>query len=212
MTGPIDAITAIHNAARKAMSGFDQAAVGRAKGESGYDTAFQPLHLFNELISWHAQGEELALFPLVETVAPSLAEDYTRDHRELTNAGASLEAAISAGDKLEAARVAAAFKLHLHIHLAKEDTHLYPLLKQRKTESDLYSAVGQSFSPIPKERMPEVNNVLFMLMGNDDREHLIRVWQKVMPPKDFAGMRELIRPAVGNDWSELTRRIPGLGG
>jgi len=192
------------------MSGFDQAALTRARGETANDAAFEPLHLFNELIAWHAEGEEHSLFPLLDTVAPQLAQDYTRDHRELTNAGTSLEAALKTGDKVEAARVAAAFKLQLHVHLAKEDGHLYPLLKSRKTEPELYTAVGQSFSPIPQKRLPDVVSVLYALTGNDDREHLTRVFQKVMPAENFAAVRELIRPAVGTDWSELARRVPGL--
>ncbi len=211
MTKPIDAITAIHNVARKAMTSFDQAALAMARGESGQEDAFKPLHLFDEIISWHAEGEELALFPLADSIESRLAEDYTRDHKEMVKAGQSLEAAVRAGDKLEAARVAAAFKLQLMVHTAKEDTHLYPLLTERIPEQELYRAVGESFGPIPKTRLPEVVNIAFMLMGNDDRENLLRVWQKVMSVTDFAAVRDLVRNAVGNDWSELTRRIPDLG-
>jgi hemerythrin-like domain-containing protein len=210
MTGPIDAITAIHNAARTAIGSFDQAALERARGQTGKEAAFQPLHLFNELIAWHAEGEEESLFPLVDTFAPQMSQDYSSDHKELVKAGQELELALKAGDNLEAARVTAAFKLQLHVHLAKEDSHLYPLLTQRKPEDELYRAVGASLSPIPAKRMPEVVNVLYALTGTNDRERLTRVLQHVLPPKDFAGVSDLIREAVGNDWSELTRRIPEL--
>ncbi len=208
--GPIDAITAIHNAARKAMASFDQAALAMARGEQGHDDAFKPLHLFDEIIRWHAEGEELALFPLANTIEPTLAEDYARDHQEIIRVGQALEVAVSSGDKLEAARSAAAFRLQLHVHLAKEDAHLYPSMTKNIPEQELYRAVGESFGPIPKKRLPEVVNIVYMLMSNDDREKLTRVWQKVFPPTDFAGLRELIRSAVGSDWAELTRRIPEL--
>lgn len=49
-------------------------------------------------------------------------------------------------------------------------------------------------------------------IGDDDRENMTRIWQPVMPPQAFAGATQLIGGAVGDDWSELTRRIPELAG
>jgi hypothetical protein len=47
-------------------------------------------------------------------------------------------------------------------------------------------------------------------MGNDDRENMTRIWQMVMPPPVFAGVKTLVQKAVGSDWAELVRRIPSL--
>ena len=47
-------------------------------------------------------------------------------------------------------------------------------------------------------------------MGPGDRENMTRVWQMLMPPEVFAGVKQLIQKAVGDDWAELTRRIPEL--
>jgi hypothetical protein len=49
-------------------------------------------------------------------------------------------------------------------------------------------------------------------MGNDDRENMTRIWQMVMPPEAFAGATQLVHAAIGDDWSELTQRIPELEG
>ena len=46
------------------------------------------------------------------------------------------------------------------------------------------------------------------LIGHDDRENMVRIWQMVMPAGSFAGAKGLVRQAVGDDWAELTRRIP----
>jgi len=46
------------------------------------------------VLVWHAQGEELAIFPMVEKVAPSVAEAYERDHRGLDAAFDALNAAV----------------------------------------------------------------------------------------------------------------------
>jgi hypothetical protein len=65
-------------------------------------------------------------------------------------------------------------------------------------------------SLVPKERFPELVAWEFPLIGNDDRENMTRVFQMVMPPPAFAGVKELIKKSIGSDWAELTRRIPTL--
>jgi hypothetical protein len=47
-------------------------------------------------------------------------------------------------------------------------------------------------------------------MGDDDRETMTRPWQMVMPAGAFSGTKQLIHKAIGDDWAELTRRIPEL--
>jgi hypothetical protein len=38
---------------------------------------------------------------------------------------------------------------------------------------------------------------MFTLMGHDDRENMTRIWQMVMPAPSFAGVKELIKKAIG---------------
>ncbi len=64
---------------------------------------------------------------------------------------------------------------------------------------------------IPQPRFPEVVSWLFTLIGPDDRENMTRIWKQVLPAPAFTAIAELIRKAIGNDWAELTRRIPELG-
>lgn len=47
-------------------------------------------------------------------------------------------------------------------------------------------------------------------MSQHDRENMTRVWQTLMPAEVFAGLTQLIQKAVGDDWAELTRRMPEL--
>jgi hypothetical protein len=49
---------------------------------------------------------------------------------------------------------------------------------------------------------------MFPLMGHDDRENMTRIWQNVMPPEVFAGATRLVAASIGDEWSELMRRIP----
>lgn len=212
MTGPIDAIMAIHNAFRRDMACIDAAALAAARGTPGLTATVERFRFFNDVLMWHANGEELAIFPALEEVAPLVAEAYVKDHRGLDAAFDALSAAVSAQDALQTARATAAFKFHLDIHLGKEDTHLYRLIRERVSLPDQGKAVGIMSTTVPRERFPEVVAWMFPLMGPDDRENMTRVWQTLMPPEAFAGVRQLIQKAVGEDWAELTQRIPDLVG
>jgi hypothetical protein len=210
MAEPLDAVMAIHNAFRQDMEGIDAAALDSARGKPGLAPAVERFRFFNEVLVWHAHGEELAIFPAVEAVAPSVAEAYERDHRGLDAAFDALNAAVSARDALDTARATAAFKFHLDIHLGKEDAHLYRLMRERVPMPDQAKAVGIMASTVPQDRFPEVIAWMFPLMGDNDRENMTRIWQMVMPPPVFSRAKQLIQEAIGNDWAELTRRIPAL--
>jgi hypothetical protein len=210
MTEPLDAIMAFHNAFRRDMAGIDAAALDSARGKPGLEPAIERFRFFNEVLVWHAHGEELAIFPALEAVVPSVAEAYLRDHHGLDAAFETLSAAVSAQDALETARATAAFKFHLDIHLGKEDAHLYRLVRERVPASEQGKAVGIMSSTVPQDRFPEVIAWLYPLMGHDDRENMTRIWQTVMPAPVFAGIKQLIQKAIGNDWAELVRRIPTL--
>ena len=210
MAGPIDAITAIHNAFRKDMEGIDAAAFVAARGEPDQEAALERFRYFNEILVIHAHGEEVAVFPVLEEVAPLVAEPYAKDHRGLDAAFDALNDAVSAGDALATARATAAFKFHLDVHLFKEDTHLYRIFGERIPMPDQGKAVSIMAAQIPPDGQPAFIAWLFPLIGDDDRENMLRIQQMVLPPEIFAGVAQLVRQAVGDDWAALTRRMPEL--
>jgi hypothetical protein len=192
------------------MEGIDAAALDSARGKPGLTSAIERFRFFNEILVWHATGEELGIFPALEAVAPSVAEAYERDHRGLDAAFDALSAAVSAHDALGTARATAAFKFHLDLHLDKEDAHMYRLVRERVSLPDQGKAVGIMSSVAPQERFPEVVAWMFPLMDHNDRENMTRIWMMVMPPPAFSRAKQLIHEAIGDDWAELTRRIPEL--
>jgi hypothetical protein len=210
MAGPIDAIRAIHNAFRKDMEVIDSAALGAARGEPDLGAALERFRFFNEILAIHARGEEIAVFPALEEVAPLVAEAYIDDHRGLDQAFDALDAAVAAGDALATARAAAAFKFHLDIHLFKEDTHLYRIFGERVPMPDQGKVVGVMAAEIPRELQPEFIMWMYPLLGDDDRENMTRIQQMVLPPEAFAGVKQLIQRSIGEGWTELTRRMPEL--
>lgn len=210
MAEPLDAVMVIHNAFRRDIDGIDAAAASAARGQPGLGPTIERFRFLNEILVWHADGEELAIFPALEAVAPMVAEAYERDHRGLDAAFDALSAAVAADDALETARATAAFKFHLDIHLDKEDAHLYRLVRERVSGPDQAKAVGAMASTTPQDRFPEVVGWLLPLLGHDDREKMTRIWEMVMPPPVFTGVKQLIRATLGDDWAELVRRIPTL--
>ena len=72
MTEPLDAVLAIHNAFRQDMKGIDAAALETARGKRGLASAVERFRFFNEILVWHAHGEELAIFPRLKLLRPLL--------------------------------------------------------------------------------------------------------------------------------------------
>ena len=210
MAEPLDAVMAFHNAFRSDMTQIDNAALELARGKRDLKPTFERFRFFNEVLVWHAHGEELAVFPAVEAVAPLVAEAYERDHRGLDAAFDVLNAAVSANDVLAMARATAAFKFHLDLHLGKEDGHLYRLMKERVSMSDQGKAVGIMANQVPQERFPELVIWLYPLLDITDRENMTRIWQMVMPPPVFDQAKQLIQRVIGHEWADLIRRIPTL--
>jgi hypothetical protein len=201
---------AIHNAFRYDIAMIDAAALDSARGKPGLDPVIERFRFFNEVLVWHAHGEEIAIFPALEAVVPSVAEAYIKDHHGLDAAFDTMNTAVADRDSLQTARASAAFKFHLDIHLAKEDAHLYRLVQERVPAPELAAALSVMSSTVPQERFPEVIAWMYPLIGDDDRENMTRIWQMVMPPPVFAGAKQLIQGAIGDGWAELTRRIPSL--
>jgi hypothetical protein len=63
---------------------------------------------------------------------------------------------------------------------------------------------------VPQERFSDVVMWLYPLIGIDDRVNMARIWQMVLPAPAFAGVKDLIKKAIGPEWGELTQRIPNL--
>jgi len=210
MSGPIDIVLCLHNAFRRDTLEIDDSAFKAARSGGDITAVLDRLHITGEILGYHAKGEEEAVFPAVDKLAPLVAKAYFLDHRELDIMVAGLEAMRTAPDALTAARAAAVLNGFLRIHLNKEDAHLYPILRERTTESEQASIVGTMSRGVPPDRMPTVVRWLYPLLGHDDRAVITRGWMTFMPPQVFAGLKPLIRETVAGDWAELTRRVPEL--
>ncbi len=210
MVEPVDGILAVHNAFRHDMERIDNAALEAARGREGLTATIERFRFLDDILDWHAKGEEMAIFPALEKVAPLVAEAYERDHRGLDVAFAELSDSYAAHDPLRIARAAAASRFHLTMHLDKEDAHLYRIFRERIPLPEQGMVMGKMSAYIPQDRFPDVVMWMMPLIRHQDRENITRIWQMVLPAPAFAGVREIIKKAIGSDWNELTRRIPTL--
>ena len=210
MAVPLDGIRAIHNAFRKDMTAMDQAAYAAAGGHGSLDLVSKRYTFFNQVLAWHAKGEEEDVFPIMENVAPLVAEAYERDHRGLDKAFEALDRAIKASAPLQVCRATSAFDFHLSIHLSKEEAHLYRIFNDKVSLPDQGVAIGKITQKIPQERFPEVIDWLYPLMAPDDRENMTRLWKQGLPGPVFAQATKRVRQVIGSGWEDLVRRIPDL--
>ena len=211
MVMPLDAITVFHNAFRRDLTEIDEAVYKAAANGGDLSPLIDRLQWFTEILDLHAQGEEEVVFPAVNKVAPLVAPLFVTDHREMDIMCAGLEQVVGAPDELAAARASAVLHSHMRIHLAKEDSHLYPILRERISSQDQAPIVGQMAGKVPPQLMPKLVDWLYPLVNQDDRVTMTAVWKGLMPEEIFAGVKQLIQGALGaDDWSELTRRVPGL--
>lgn len=210
MSGPIDIVRSIHNAFRHEVSQIDDSVFKIARVGGDLTPISDRIHTLGEILDYHAKGEEAAVFPAVDKVAPLVSEAYLMDHRELDTMVSGLEAMRKTPDPITVARATAVLASHLRIHLNKEDAHLYSILRERTTESEQVSIVGLMSKKVPPDRFPMLVQWLFPLIGLDDRVVVTKGWMTLMPPQVFEGLKPLIRRAVADEWADLTRRIPEL--
>jgi hemerythrin-like domain-containing protein len=210
MAVPLDAIRAIHNAFRKDLEAMDSAARNAAEGSGSLDLILKRYSLFSEILDWHAKGEEEYVFPVLEKVAPLVAEAYLLDHRGLDTLTESLNKAIKGSDTLRIACSTSAFNFFLDHHLDSEEAHLYRIFNESVSLSDQGVIIGKMSQRIPQERFPEVVTWLYPLLEPDDRENMARIMRQALPAPVFAGVARLIHTVIGDDWAELIRRIPDL--
>jgi hypothetical protein len=210
MPVPFDAIRAIHNAFRKDIAAIDDNANLAAHEGGSLDVLLKRCNFLNEVLVWHALGEEKFVFPAMEKVAPLVSQPYEQDHRGLDSLFARLNKAAGSNDAVEIARTTAAFNFHLDIHLDKEESHLYRIYNERVPLPEQLTINRNMAREVPQERFSELVTWLISLTELDDRVNMTRIWQQAMPAPAFTTIIGLIQAAAGDGWVNLTQRLPEL--
>jgi len=207
LSGPIDIVRSLHNAFRRDSCQIDDSVFKIARDGGDLTPVLDRLHIMNEVLDYHARGEEAAVFPAVDNVAPLVAKAYLMDHRELDIMVNGLEAMRKMPNPLATARATAVLNSHLRIHLDKEDAHLYAILREKTTETEQI-AIGRLMSQkVPPDRFPTLIQWLFPLLDLEDQVIVTKGWMGLMPPLVFANVKPLIEKAAAKNWEQITQRI-----
>lgn len=210
MSRPIDVIRCFHNAFRRDISQIDDIVNTTAHDDGNFTSILDRLHLMNELLDYHARGEEAAVFPAMDKVAPQVATAYLMDHRELDRMVDDLETLRQKPDPLTTTRGTAVLHSFLRIHLNKEDAHLYAILRERTTDDEQIEIGVLMSRAVPRDKFPNMLKWLFPLLDLDDQVTVARGLETAMPTEVFSAIKPLIEKAVGTNWAKLTEQIPTL--
>ena len=210
MLKPIDIVRCFHNAFRRDVSEIDATVLEIARSGGDLEAIFNRLSILGEVLDYHPRGEEVAVFPAIDKLAPMVAQAYLIDHRELDLMVNGLESIRKSPDLLTTARATAVLRSHLRIHLDKEDVHLYPILRERTKDEDQISIAQVMSSKIPPDRFPTLSHWLFPLLDLNDQAIVTKVWMSVMPSPVFAKAKELIKRNVAGNWEKICKQIPEL--
>ncbi len=210
LSGSLDIVRSIHNAFRRDLFQIDATAFNLAKNGENMNNIFDRLGIVSEILDYHAQGEEAAVFPALDNLTPHVSQAYFLDHRELDKMVDDLKTMRDKPNPLKTARATAVLESHLRIHLNKEDAHLYPLLAQQTTESEQTEIVRKMSGKVPPERFPALVQWLLPLLDFDDRVVITDGWMKMMSPQIFANLKPVMKKFMPKDWDALTQRIPNL--
>jgi hypothetical protein len=210
LSGPLDIVYSLHTAFRNDIFQIDASVFKIARSGGDLTLVLDRLHLMSEFLDYHAKGEETAVFPAVDKIAPLVTQAYLIDHRWLDTMVSGLETMRKMSDPLITARATAVLASHLKIHLDKEDTHLYTILKEHTTEREQASIVGLMSKTVPPEKFPTLVQWLFPLLDLEDSVLVTKGWMNLMPPQVFEVLKPLIKKSVAENWLALTRRIPEL--
>jgi iron-sulfur cluster repair protein YtfE (RIC family) len=212
LSSPIDIVLCFHNAFRKDIAQIDSSVLEIARSGGNLLPILNRLHSMNEILDYHARGEEAAVFPAVDNVAPLVARAYLMDHRELDKMVESIETMRlqKSPDPLLTARATAVLNSHLRIHLGKEDAHLYQILREKTTLTQQVAIGGIMSSKIPPDRFPAAITWLMPLLDLNDQVTVTKGWMTLMPPQIFASVKPLIKKVVAQSWDAIAQRIPEL--
>ena len=172
----------------------------------------------DQVLDWHAEGEEEAVFTALEGIAPRLAWTYDRDHRGLDAAFAEFTrphvAARPGADRRGAIRRLRLPPRNTSAPGAGEDAQVSPGASSAALSPEPSRATSSArlSGRVPRDRFPEVVAWLFPLVGaRRPRDHGRASTSARSPPRSSPACMGLVRGAIGGDeYAALAAAVPGL--
>ena len=211
MIDPFGGIKTFHNAFRKDVAEIDEAVYDVAANGGDLSPVLDRLQLFSLWLGYHARGEDVSVLPALDRVVPHVAKAYEIDHRELEVMAEALKRIMGARDERGAARAMTALTTHLTIHLAKEDVHMYPLLREATSADEQFKILDDLAAVVPGEDFPALLTWFYGLAPAEERAVMTELWLAMMGEDALPWFRGIARDCIASGgWADLTRRLPAL--
>ncbi len=218
---PIAGIRFVHTAIRRETSEIEKIASTLSSPVEAEKLAARVEMLAHE-IHLHTQGEELSIFPTLETKEANIAVHYVFDHhredellknvKELAEAlkGESTESKASEL-RSELRRAATSLRYHAQLHIKKEEEIIVPMVQKHFAPPEQGAIVKDLLSRYRPEELSKTLPWTITWLDADDREKYVRIMQAGMPPQAFVALKGWLKNGTPPEvWSDLSTRVPEL--
>jgi hemerythrin-like domain-containing protein len=221
MESPISSVRYIHRAIRTEAESLEDA-VAQLRRDDGARAAglarrFDFLYGF---VKSHEDGEEDALFPVMDeriypVSAPYLLDHRTgqRDMREIAESFDRLSTVEDAGERAwvlrRLSRQAIVVSSAMALHIRKEEDILVPLIEQHFSIEEQKGIVNQAVAHFTPEQQQRGFPWIMKALTPQEQEDYLRMLMQEMPPEVFRALTRWISDGVPPmQWEEIVRRIP----
>lgn len=212
MPGPLAGVKFIHNAFRMDLTKL-QADIKffATLGDGDADELAKRVARLNEILYFHEKGEELVLFPAVNSIEPGIADVYEKTHREIDPLREGLLEALQRGDADKAFDCIMELKPKMDAHLAQEEQELVPWCDEHFSFPDQGRMAGEMSKHIPQEKMAELVPWMVRTLNADDRVGVMQMWKEAMPAPVFGMISGMVKGALTEQqWNDLAGPMPEL--
>jgi zinc finger protein-like protein len=221
MESPIRSIRFIHKAIRTETEMLESAVNQLAPDDVRAAEECARRHAFlYDTIKTHEDGEEAAIFPLIDERAYPVSAPYLLDHRvdqlHMQESGELFTQLTADGDAGERAEVvrhlrrqAVVVSSAMALHIRKEEDILVPLVEQRFSFEEQAEMVRDAVGHFTPQQQQVVLPWILKAHTPDDQEAFLRMLMQDMPPEMFRAATRWAADGVSPaQWEEIVRRIP----
>lgn len=225
MPRPMQMYVYIHDAILRDVADFEEAARDLDRDDRDAIEGFaESVRTFHRRVKIHEHTEEAVLFPALNDRFEFVAESYAFDHEDfepnvfatMDTALTDIERAPAGGERRDAAvrlyREAVSLREHMRLHIAKENELLIPHLEREFDVAEQTEIAGGMAALVEPPMMAEVVGWLYGGQSAADREGMIRFLMGFVPEEVFGRLTGMLAARGADDWAEVERRIPELGG
>jgi hypothetical protein len=172
------------------------------------------------MVKTHEDGEEDALFPVMDNRIYPLSAPYLLDHsvdqlhmQEIAESFDRLAASVHAGERGQVAqhlrRQATVISSAMTLHIRKEEDILMPLVEQHFSAEEQKGIVRQAISHFTPEQLQTGLPWIVKALTPQEQEDYLRMLMDDMPPEVFRAATRWVADGVSAaQWEEIVRRIP----